>query len=55
MGRTAMIVLWVVAMAAVIVALDVLFFRHHFWLRFIVNVGVVSVFAVIYFGFRKRL
>ena len=42
-------------MAALIVTLDVLFLRDHFWLRLIVNVGIVSAFAALYFTFRARL
>ena len=47
-------VLYVLAMAAVVVGADILFFRHHFWLRLIVNVGIVLVFAVFYLRFLKR-
>jgi len=46
--------LYVVLMAAVIVAIDVLFFRHRFWERLTVNVGIVLVFAAFYFRFVKR-
>jgi len=48
------VVLYVLAMAAVVVSADVLFFRHYFWLRLIVNVGIVLVFAVFYLRFLKR-
>jgi hypothetical protein len=47
-------VLYIVLMAALIVALDVLFFRNHFWERLAANVGVVSVFVAFYFRFLKR-
>jgi hypothetical protein len=43
-------VLYVVALVAVVVGVDVLFFRHQFWARLIVNVGIVLVFAA--FGWR---
>ena len=46
--------LFVVLMAAVIVAIDVLFFKNRFWERLTVNVGIVLVFAAFYFGFVKR-
>ena len=46
--------LYVLAMVAVVVGVDVLFFRHHFWARLIVNVGVVLVFASFYLRFLKR-
>jgi uncharacterized membrane protein YgdD (TMEM256/DUF423 family) len=46
--------LYVVLMAAVIVAIDVLFFRNRFWERLTVNVGIVLVFGAFYFRFLKR-
>ena len=45
MGRPAAIVLYVVALVAVVVGVDVLFFRNRFWLRLMVNVGIVLVFV----------
>ena len=46
--------LYVLALAAVVVGVDVLFFRHHFWARLIVNIGIVLVFAAFYLRFLKR-
>ena len=46
--------LYVLAMVAVVVGVDTLFFRHQFWPRLIVNVGIVLVFAAFYFRFLKR-
>jgi len=43
--------LYVLAMVAVIVGVDVLFFRNHFWERLLVNVGIVMVFAAFYLRF----
>jgi hypothetical protein len=37
-----------------VVGVDVLFFRHLFWGRLIVNAGVVLVFAAVYLRFLKR-
>jgi hypothetical protein len=54
MGRQAVAVLYVVAMVAVVVGVDVLFFRHQFWERLIVNVGTVLVFVAFYLRFLKR-
>jgi len=54
MGRQAAVVLYVLALIAVVVAVDVLFFRHQFWERLIVNVGIVLVFGAFYFRFLKR-
>jgi hypothetical protein len=53
-GRQAVVVLYVVALVAVVVGVDVLFFRHHFWERLIVNVGIVLVFAAFGLRFLKR-
>lgn len=52
-GRTAL-VLYVVAMAALIVGVDFAFLRHRFWPRLIVNIGIVLVFAAFYLGFLGR-
>jgi len=52
MGKQA--VLYVLALVAVVVGVDVLFFRHHFWERLTVNVGIVLVFAAFYYRFLKH-
>jgi hypothetical protein len=54
MGRQTTAALYVVSMAAVIVAIDILFFRNRFWERLAVNVGIVLVFVALYFRFLKR-
>jgi hypothetical protein len=41
MGRQAGVVLYVLALVAVVVGVDVLFFRHRFLERLMVNVGIV--------------
>ena len=46
--------LYVLAMVAVVVGVDILFFRHQFWPRLIVNVGIVLVFGAFYFRFLKK-
>ncbi len=51
MGRQVAAVLFVVAMAAIIVGVDVLFFRNQFWPRLMANVGIVLVFAAFYLRF----
>jgi hypothetical protein len=53
-GRQAAIALYVVALVVVVVGVDVLFFRHQFWPRLMVNVGIVLVFVAFYFRFLKR-
>jgi hypothetical protein len=50
-GRRAAAALYVVAMAAVIVGVDLAFFRNRFWERLAVNVGIVLVFAAFYWRF----
>lgn len=47
-------VLYAVLMAAVIIAIDLMFFRNRFWERLIANVGIVLVFAVFYVRFLRR-
>jgi len=54
MGRQVAIALYVVAMAAVIVGVDLVFFRNRFWERLIVNIGIVLVFAAFYLRFLRR-
>jgi hypothetical protein len=54
MGRQVAVALYVVAMVAVIVGLDVAFFRNRFGERLIANIGVVLVFAAFYLRFLGR-
>jgi hypothetical protein len=54
MGRQAGIVLYVLALVAVVVGVDVMFFRQHFWERLMVNVGIVAVFWAFYLRVLKR-
>lgn len=54
MTKTMSLVLYVVALVAVVVSADVLFFRHLFWARLMVNIGIVLVFAAFYLRFLKR-
>ncbi len=53
MGRQASLVLYGLVMVAVIVGLDLLFFRNQPWERLLVNVGIVLVFAAFYLRFLK--
>jgi len=54
MGRRAAVALYVLVLVAVVVSVDILFFRHHLWERLIANVGIVLVFVAFYFRFLKR-
>ncbi len=53
MARPMIAVLYVVAMIALIVSVDALIFRNHFWERLMVNIGIVLVFAAFYLRFLK--
>ena len=48
------VVLYVVAMAALIAGVDFVFFRNRFRERLTVNIGIVLVFAAFYLGFLRR-
>lgn len=54
MGRQVPVILYVLTMVAVVIGLDVVFFKDRFWERLVVNVGVVLVFAAFYLRFLKR-
>jgi hypothetical protein len=51
MGRLATVALVVATMVAVVVGIDVLFFRGHVWERLAANVGIVLIFGAFYFRF----
>ena len=46
-------VLYVVALIAVVVGVDLLFFKNRFWERLMVNIGIVLVFVAFYLRFLK--
>jgi cytochrome c oxidase subunit IV len=54
MSKQVVIALYVVVMTAVIVGVDVAIFRHRFWERLAVNVGIVLVFGAFFFRFIGR-
>jgi len=54
MGKQVAGVLYVVAMVAVIVGVDLAFFRNRFWERLMVNIGIVLVFGAFYLRFLRR-
>ena len=54
MGRQAATALYVLVMVAIIVGVDILFFRHQFWPRLAANVGIVLVFGAVYWMLLKR-
>ena len=47
-------VVYLLVMIAIIIAVDVLFFRHRFWPRLGVNVAIVIIFALVYYRIVRR-
>jgi hypothetical protein len=47
-------VLYIAVLIAVVVSVDVLFFRNRFWEPLIVNIGIALVFAAFYLRFLKN-
>jgi hypothetical protein len=54
MGPKAIAVPYVLLMVAIIVAVDILFFRNRPWERLMVNIGIVLVFGAFYLVFQRR-
>jgi hypothetical protein len=48
------VVLYILVLIAVVVSIDLLFFKNRFWERLIVNIGIVLVFAGFYLRFLKN-
>lgn len=47
-------VIYILVLIAVVVSVDVLFFKHRFWERLMVNIGIVLVFTAFYLRFLKN-
>jgi len=47
-------VLFALSMIAVVVSVDLLFFKNNSWERLIANIGIVLVFAAFYLRFLKK-
>jgi hypothetical protein len=54
MGRQVVVAAYVIAMVAVVIGVDVLFFRHQFGPRLMSNIGIVLVFGAFYFRFLRH-
>jgi hypothetical protein len=54
MTRNMSVVPFIVLLIAVVVGVDLLFFRDRFWERLMVNIGIVLVFAAFYLRFLKN-
>jgi hypothetical protein len=52
-GGQWVVAFYAVAMAAVIVAVDFMFFKHRFLERLTVNISIVILFLVFYLVFRR--
>jgi membrane protein YdbS with pleckstrin-like domain len=48
-------VLYALVLVAVVVSVDLLFFRNQLWERLMANVGIVLVFGAFYLRFLKNL
>ncbi|WP_020660047.1 hypothetical protein [Amycolatopsis benzoatilytica] len=53
MAKSAVLALYLLLMIAVVVGVDILFFRDQFWERLAVNVGIVLVFGAFYARFLR--
>jgi hypothetical protein len=54
MTQNMVVAFYIAVLIAVIVSVDIVFFRHHFWERLMVNIGIVLVFTAFYFRFLKN-
>ena len=52
MGSRAYLVVYVLALVAVVVTADIVFFRSHAWPRLMANVGIVLLFGAFYFRYQ---
>ncbi len=55
MDKNTITIILILGMAAIIITVDVLFFRHQFWERLSANIGIVLIFIAIYFRFIAKL
>jgi uncharacterized membrane protein len=54
MPRNIYVVLYIFVLIAVVVSVDLLFFKNRFWERLMVNIGIVLVFVAFYLRFIKN-
>jgi hypothetical protein len=54
MNRPLAVALYIIVMAAIIVGVDVKYFRNRVGARLIANIGIVLLFAVVYLSFFRR-
>ena len=53
--RNVYVAIYILLLIAVVVGVDLIFLKNLFWLRLAVNVGIVLVFAAVYFGLLNDL
>ena len=54
MGRSVIVVLYVLGLVVTIVGVDIAFFRDYFWARLAANIGLVLLFGAFYVRFAVR-
>jgi uncharacterized membrane protein len=54
MTRNIYAVLFALIMIAVVISVDLLFFKNRFWERLIANIGIVLLFVAFYLRFLKN-
>jgi hypothetical protein len=54
MSKNTLAIIYVLAMIATVVIVDIIFFRHRFRERLIANIGIVMVYAAFYLAFLKN-
>jgi len=54
MTKTTYGMLFALIMIAVVVSVDLLFLKNHFWERLMANIGIVLVFIAFYLRFLKK-
>lgn len=54
MPKNVTLIIFVLLMVVIIVAVDVLFFRHRFLERLLSNIGIVLIFLAFYLAFLKK-
>ncbi len=55
MMRNVYVAIYVLLLIAVVVGVDIIFLKNLFWLRLAANIGIVVVFAAVYFALLKNL
>lgn len=51
MDKNPMAIVFVIIMIIIIIAVDILLFRHYFWARLASNVGIILIFLALYLRF----